>query len=144
MTVLTPRFYNSTFFLDYTGYLTNLTINGLIAQQEKGATIVLEHRYYGLSNPYPDLSVESLQYHTIQQAIDDLEYFAKNVVLPMPNGANVSPDKAPWILVGGSYAGSSILLLLSFSSSFMQSHRCFDKLDDGQVIELSSSILTGH
>lgn len=90
----------------YTGYLTNRSINGQIAQQQKGATIVLEHRYYGLSNPFSDLSVESLKYHTIQQGIDDLDYFAKNVKLPMPGGDNVSPDKAPWVLVGGSYAGA--------------------------------------
>lgn len=90
----------------YTGYLTNRTINGLIAQQENGSTIVLEHRFYGFSNPYPDLSVASLKYHTIQQAIDDLEYFAKNVHLPMPGGDQLTPDKAPWILIGGSYSGA--------------------------------------
>ncbi|KAF9031816.1 peptidase S28 [Hymenopellis radicata] len=90
----------------YTAYLTNVTINGLIAQQEGGATIVLEHRFYGLSNPYPDLTPASLKYHTIQQAIDDLDYFANNVALPMPNGTEVGPDKAPWILIGGSYSGA--------------------------------------
>lgn len=78
----------------------------MIAQQQGGATIVLEHRYYGYSNPYSDLSTESLRYHTIQQAIDDLDYFAYNVVLPMPNGAHVTPDEAPWVLIGGSYAGA--------------------------------------
>lgn len=77
----------------------------LLAQQQNGSAIVLEHRFYGLSNPYPDLSVKSLRLHTIQQAINDLEYFAKNVNLPMPGGDSVSPDKAPWILVGGSYSG---------------------------------------
>ncbi|KAJ7228229.1 serine carboxypeptidase S28-domain-containing protein, partial [Mycena pura] len=90
----------------YTGYLTNATINGQIAQQQSGAAVVLEHRFYGLSNPLPDLSVESLQLHTIQQAIDDLEYFTKNVVLPMPNGDNLKPATTPWILVGGSYSGA--------------------------------------
>ncbi|KAF9556834.1 hypothetical protein CPC08DRAFT_74264 [Agrocybe pediades] len=90
----------------YSGYLTNRTINGQIAQQQNGAAIVLEHRFYGLSNPYPDLSVKSLKVHTIQQAIDDFEYFAKNVNLPMPGGDSVTPDKAPWILVGGSYSGA--------------------------------------
>ncbi|KAI0309978.1 serine carboxypeptidase S28-domain-containing protein, partial [Amylostereum chailletii] len=90
----------------YTGYLTNRTINGQIAQQEKGAAIVLEHRYYGLSNPFPDLTVKSLKYHTIQQGVDDLEYFAKHVKLPMPGGDKVAPGQAPWILVGGSYAGA--------------------------------------
>ncbi|KAG7443164.1 uncharacterized protein BT62DRAFT_935498 [Guyanagaster necrorhizus] len=90
----------------YTGYLTNGTINGLIAQQENGAVIVLEHRFYGLSNPYPNLTVDSLRLHTLQQAIDDLVYFAENVDLPMPNGGALGPDKAPWILIGGSYSGA--------------------------------------
>ena len=67
---------------------------------------MLEHRYYGLSNPYDDLSVQSLQFHTIQQAIDDLEYFAKNVDLPMPGGDAVKPGQAPWVLIGGSYSGA--------------------------------------
>jgi hypothetical protein len=90
----------------YDGYLTNLTINGQISQQQSGSTIVLEHRFYGLSNPFPDLSVQSLRVHTIQQAIDDLVYFAQNVNLPMPGGNEVTPDKAPWILIGGSYSGA--------------------------------------
>jgi alpha-beta hydrolase superfamily lysophospholipase len=81
-----------------------------IAQQQNGTTIVLEHRFYGLSNPLPDLSVKSLRLHTIQQAIDDLEYFAENVNLPMPSGDSLTPDKAPWILIGGSYGGTPNLL----------------------------------
>lgn len=90
----------------YEGYLTNRTVNGMIAQELNGATIVIEHRYYGYSNPYNNLSVESLQYHTIKQAIDDLVYFAYNVKLPMPGGDHVTPEKAPWILIGGSYSGA--------------------------------------
>jgi len=90
----------------YESNLVNTTVNGMIAQELNGATIVLEHRYYGYSNPYDNLSVESLQYHTIQQAIDDFEYFAYNVKLPMPGGDHVTPDEAPWILIGGSYAGA--------------------------------------
>lgn len=93
------------YFLGYSGYLANGTINGQIAQQQNGSMIVLEHRFYGLSNPLPDLSVSSLRLHTIQQAIDDLVYFAQNVNLPMPNGNNLAPGKAPWILIGGSYSG---------------------------------------
>ncbi|KAF9464843.1 peptidase S28 [Collybia nuda] len=90
----------------YSGYLTTSTINGLIARQQNGSTIVIEHRFYGFSNPYPDLSVESLRVHTLQQAVDDMVYFAKTVNLPMPGGDQVTPDKAPWILVGGSYSGA--------------------------------------
>lgn len=90
----------------YDGYLTNRTLNGMIAQQENCATIVLEHRFYGLSNPYPDLTVRSLRVHTIQQAIDDLDYFARNVLLPMPGGDKVKPETTPWVLTGGSYSGA--------------------------------------
>ena len=90
----------------YTAYLTNSTINGQIAQQEHGATIILEHRYFGLSNPFSDLSVPNLKYHTIRQAIEDLAYFAQNVQLPMPGGDSVAAPNTPWILVGGSYSGA--------------------------------------
>lgn len=93
-------------FEAYTGYLTNRTINGQIAQQQKGAAIVLEHRYYGDSNPFPNLKDESLRFHTLQQAIDDLEFFAKTANLPMPGGNAVKPDQVPWVLVGGSYSGA--------------------------------------
>ncbi|RXW25473.1 hypothetical protein EST38_g449 [Candolleomyces aberdarensis] len=87
-------------------YLTNATIMGTIAQETNGATIILEHRFYGESNPYPDLSIESFRVHTIQQAIEDLEYFANNVVLAMPGGDQVAPHQVPWIYAGGSYAGA--------------------------------------
>lgn len=90
----------------YQGYLTNGTINGLIAQQQNGATIVLEHRFYGYSNPYNNLSSTSLRVHTLPQAIDDLVYFANNVDLPMPGGDAVKPGQAPWVLIGGSYSGA--------------------------------------
>ncbi|KAH9948740.1 peptidase S28 [Amylocystis lapponica] len=90
----------------YTFFLTNETITGTLAQQQNGATVLIEHRFYGESNPYGNLSIASLQVHTIQQAIDDLVYFANNVKLPMPGGGNVTPSEAPWILVGGSYAGA--------------------------------------
>ncbi|KAI9446834.1 peptidase S28 [Lactarius indigo] len=89
-----------------TGYLTNLTMTGQIAKQQNGATIMIEHRFYGLSNPYPDLSVASFRYHTIDQAINDLAFFAKNATLPFPGGDKVSPTYAPWVLVGGSYSGA--------------------------------------
>ncbi|KIK60910.1 hypothetical protein GYMLUDRAFT_73702 [Collybiopsis luxurians FD-317 M1] len=101
--LFTPGESNAEF---YTTYLTNATINGQIAQQQNGSTIVLEHRYFGESHPVPDLSGKNMKFHTVQQAIDDLEYFANNVVLPMPNGSNLPPAKAPWILVGGSYSGA--------------------------------------
>ena len=78
-----------------------------MAQMFGGATIVLEHRFYGLSNPFPDLKGTTLaKYHTIKHAVNDLEYFAKNIKLPMEGGDDVGPEKAPWILTGCSYMGA--------------------------------------
>lgn len=53
------------------------------ASSLNGAAIVLEHRYFGESLPYDDLSEKNLERLTIQQSIDDLAYFAQNVKLPM-------------------------------------------------------------
>lgn len=39
------------------------------------------------------------------QAAKDLTYFAQNVKLPQPGGEDLTADKAPWVLIGGSYAG---------------------------------------
>ncbi|KAJ8474948.1 hypothetical protein ONZ51_g6894 [Trametes cubensis] len=89
------------------GYLTNLTMVGYTAEQLRGAAVLLEHRFFGESNPYPDLSVKSFCVHTIEQAINDHEYFVKNVQLPMLGGDHVSaPNEAAWILFGGSYSGA--------------------------------------
>ena len=92
-------------FAGYEVYLTNETMSGMIAQQQQGATVLIEHRFFGYSNPYDNLTSQSLELLTIQQAIDDLVYFAQNVDLPMPGGDNVKPDTTPWILIGGSYSG---------------------------------------
>jgi hypothetical protein len=70
---------------------------------------------------------------TIQQAIDDIEYFAKNVNLPMPGGDSVTPDKTPWILTGASYPGTFILLLVFLFRKPTSHNRRTDELDDGQV-----------
>jgi hypothetical protein len=92
--------------LGYEAYTTNDTINGLIAQQQSGAAIIIEHRFFGYSNPYDNLTSQSLAVLTIQQAIDDLVYFATTADLPMPGGDAVKPGQAPWILIGGSYSGA--------------------------------------
>ncbi|KAJ8495770.1 hypothetical protein ONZ51_g1545 [Trametes cubensis] len=90
----------------YIGYLTVSTITGYLAEMLNGSVVLLEHRFFGQSNPYPDLTTESLRVLTLQQAIDDHEYFIENVQLPIPGGDQVGPDKAPWVLFGGSYPGA--------------------------------------
>jgi len=43
--------------------------------------IVLEHRLFGLSNPYPDLYEESFVVHNLENATGDPIYFANHVGL---------------------------------------------------------------
>ncbi|KAH7916581.1 peptidase S28 [Hygrophoropsis aurantiaca] len=92
----------------YTAYLTNQTMPGMIAQQQNGATVILEHRFYGNSNPYNNLTSQSLAVHTVEQAVEDLAYFAKTVNLPMPGGDQVKPNQVPWVLAARSYAGALV------------------------------------
>ncbi|RXW23935.1 hypothetical protein EST38_g1914 [Candolleomyces aberdarensis] len=94
--------------LDGSPSITNASIAGAIAQATNGAVVVLEHRFYGESYPFPDLSVDGLKFHTISQALQDFVYFARNVKLAMPggDGEGIRPHRSPWIFVGGSYAGA--------------------------------------
>ncbi|KAF9554962.1 hypothetical protein CPC08DRAFT_712435 [Agrocybe pediades] len=90
--------------------LTNSSMSGALAQTLNGAVISIEHRFFGESNPYPDLLPDHLKVHTIAQAIQDLAYFAQNVKLALPGGDTdaIRPHKTPWILIGGSYPGALV------------------------------------
>ncbi|EFI27013.1 endoprotease [Coprinopsis cinerea okayama7 len=57
---------------------------GTLAEQLNGAVVLLEHRFYGASNPYNNFSTSVFQQvHTIEQAMDDFVGFARGVELPM-------------------------------------------------------------
>ncbi|KAJ7106499.1 peptidase S28 [Mycena crocata] len=91
----------------YTGYLQNGTIVGAIAYATGGATIVLEHRYWGASIPFANYSTANMKYFTIENSVQDFAHFAKNVELPFTNETRImAPPDAPWILTGGSYPGA--------------------------------------
>lgn len=90
----------------YQGYLTNRTITGLFAQAIGGAVVMMEHRYWGNSSPYSVLTTENLTYLTLDNAIHDNTYFAKNVELPFDSNGSSSADNAPWVFSGGSYSGA--------------------------------------
>lgn len=91
---------------DYRGYLYSSTLTGQYAQAVGGASIVIEHRYWGTSSPFTDLTPENLKYLTVAQSVQDMTYFANNVVLPFDTSGNSNAAKAPWVLVGGSYSGA--------------------------------------
>lgn len=76
--------------------------NSTVVQQARkyGAYIVaIEHRYYGKSQPFSELTVENLQYLNTDEVIADLANF--QTVIMKKNNWN-----GPWIAIGGSYAGA--------------------------------------
>ncbi|KAG8895851.1 hypothetical protein FRC01_012164, partial [Tulasnella sp. 417] len=70
------------------------------------AGVVLEHRYYGESSPYRNLTTANLKYLTLDQSIDDTRYFVQHAKLPWTKKAKTSnPKVVPWINIGCSYPG---------------------------------------
>ena len=68
----------------------------MVGSQYNAQFLVLEHRFYGDSQPMPDWSLDSLQYLNSEQGLADLAYF-----LGMINENNVEV-----VVVGGSYPGA--------------------------------------
>ncbi|KAJ6436345.1 putative extracellular serine carboxypeptidase [Purpureocillium lavendulum] len=86
---------------------SNSTLTGLLAQTNRAGMIILEHRYWGSSSPVgKNFTSENLQHLNLDNAMQDLIYFAKNVYLPFDPCGNSKPDKAPWVLTGCSYPGA--------------------------------------
>lgn len=104
-----------------------------LARSYHGLVIGWEHRYYGLSLPVPFVlkngtavdgltcarnptectfepvgGVAGYQYLTVEQALEDLVYFANNLDIPGHTSeelALLAPTNTPWIFLGGSYPG---------------------------------------
>lgn len=87
-------------------YTTNMTLDGAFAQEIKGAAIVLEHRYWGDSSPFDTMTTKNMRYLTLDNAMRDIIYFARNVKLSFDQDGSSHPDKAPWVFSGGSYPGA--------------------------------------
>ena len=88
--------------INVTGYQSYLGVNrttGVVAQEIGAGTIVLEHRYWGMSSPFAELTTENMRYLTLEQAIKDLTYFAENVKLPFDQYQTSAPSKAPWVMM---------------------------------------------
>ncbi|ATY65732.1 serine protease [Cordyceps militaris] len=90
----------------YVWYTTNYTLDGVFAQEIKGASIVLEHRYWGESSPFDKMTTKNMRYLTLDNAMRDTIYFARNVKLPFDPAQSSHPDRAPWVFTGGSYPGA--------------------------------------
>jgi pimeloyl-ACP methyl ester carboxylesterase len=80
------------------GYFLN--DNAVAWAKTLGAHIVyLEHRYYGKSLPFSDLSSDHLRYLTLDNVIEDLATFQKWMT-------STQGWKGKWISLGGSYSGT--------------------------------------
>lgn len=74
--------------------------NAIAWAQALGAHLVyLEHRYYGKSQPFADLSSDHMKYLTLDNELEDLVRFQKWI------SANQGWT-GKWITVGGSYSGT--------------------------------------
>ncbi|EFA76774.1 peptidase S28 family protein [Heterostelium album PN500] len=72
----------------------------VIYAQALGALIVtLEHRYYGDSSPFADLSTENLKFLSSRQALNDLAIFILDYRSTIQNAGDI-------ITIGGSYSGA--------------------------------------
>lgn len=80
--------------LGYTSYLTPRRILSSFAEAIGGAIIVLEHRYWGFSSPYAELTTENMQYLTLENSIADLTHFAQTANLPFDPHHSSNPERA--------------------------------------------------
>ncbi|XP_033223403.1 putative serine protease K12H4.7 [Belonocnema kinseyi] len=71
------------------------------AKQFGAMCFLIEHRYYGKSQPTSDLSVKNLVYLNSEQALADVAYFIEGMT-----HLHQIPHGTKWIVYGGSYAGS--------------------------------------
>ncbi|KXN71214.1 peptidase S28 [Conidiobolus coronatus NRRL 28638] len=106
-----PEFYKegspAFLYLGGEGELRNSTAaRGIIydmAREHNAIIYSLEHRYYGLSQPFDILTADNLQYLSSLNGVKDAGYFMRNVINPL---TNKTLENVRWITVGGSYPGS--------------------------------------
>jgi hypothetical protein len=87
-------------------YTTKQRLPGLFAEALGGAVVVIEHRYWGESSPFEELTTENMKYLTLDNSLKDNTYFAENFEPPFDPSGGSAPDKAPWVFSGGSYSGA--------------------------------------
>jgi hypothetical protein len=68
------------------------------AKALNASVVALEHRYYGQSVPFANLTLENMKYLTVHNALEDAAAFQRFAKQNLPL-------TGPWIAVGGSYAG---------------------------------------
>ena len=75
-----------------------------LAVEHKALFVVLEHRYYGDSQPFPDWSLENLRHLTVDNALADIAVFIDQTTHDIQQRYGGPHRK--WVVVGGSYPGA--------------------------------------
>ncbi|KAL2824717.1 serine carboxypeptidase S28-domain-containing protein [Aspergillus pseudoustus] len=87
---------------------------GIVTQLAKaynGLGVILEHRYYGESFPFADLTLKNIRFLSTEQSLADYAYFAQHAVFPGLEEHDLTASATPWIAYGGSYAGAQVAFL---------------------------------
>ena len=77
---------------------------GQLAKEHKAILLVLEHRYYGKSQPFQDWKTENLKYLTVNQALEDAAAFVSSVNEDLVY--RFGGKKRFTFVIGGSYPGA--------------------------------------
>merc|ERR1711872_825561 len=109
------------------------------AKENGAAMFLLEHRYYGQSQPTEDMSTDNMRYLSSRQGLEDLGHF----MTAMNNKYNLTGS---WITFGGSYPGSlSAWMSLRFphlvAGSVSSSGPLFAKLDYFEYLQVVADAL---
>lgn len=73
-----------------------------LARRLRAPVFGLEHRFYGKSMPFGELSSDNLRFLSLEQAMADMASFIRDVVL----GSEMAAADTRVLIVGGSYAGA--------------------------------------
>ncbi|EXJ76093.1 uncharacterized protein A1O5_00601 [Cladophialophora psammophila CBS 110553] len=78
-----------------------------IANATGGVAVLWGQRYYsgGAIVPSSQYTTENLRFHSTEQAMADLAYFAQRVSFPGLGDRNLTAPTTPWIILSGSYGG---------------------------------------
>lgn len=87
------------------GGITN-DYSAVLAKKFNAALVSLEHRYYGKSSPFMELTTKNLTYLTTNQALYDLASFRNFYQALLRTRFNLTQLENPWIVFGVSYAGA--------------------------------------
>ena len=88
------------------------TYTGHLAAKLRARVVALEHRYYGDSHPFAEMTTSNLRYLNSAQALLDLRafrlWYERTQMVHADGTPMVRADGKPhkWVVVGGSYAGN--------------------------------------